>query len=45
MASLQEFMKSGERIGFIVSEAGNLKAVFDNDVEVTLIPSVTSDDD
>lgn len=45
MASLQEFMKSGERIGFIVSESGNLKAVFDNEVEVILIPSITSDDD
>ena len=45
MTSMQEFIKSGDRIGFIVTESGNIKAVFDSMVEVYLIPSITADDD
>ena len=45
MTSMQEFIKSGDRIGFIITESGNLKAVFDSMVEVYLIPSITSDDE
>lgn len=45
MTSMQEFIKTGDRIGFIVTDSGNLKAVFDGVVEVFLIPSITSDDE
>lgn len=45
MTSMQEFIKNGDRIGFTVTESGNIKAIFDSQVEVYLIPSITSEDD